>query len=58
MEQESETRPGAEAENAAPPAEPGYQPRPRWQVWGARLLLAAFLILLIMYYCNIAGSGR
>lgn len=33
--------------------EPAYVPRPWWQVWGARLLLAVFLILLFMYYCNI-----
>ncbi|HIT34355.1 MAG TPA: hypothetical protein IAC31_07005 [Candidatus Faecousia intestinigallinarum] len=27
-----------------------YVPRPWWQVWGARLLLAVFLILLAIYY--------
>ena len=32
----------------------GYVPRPAWQVWGARILLAIFLIFLAMYYLRIA----
>lgn len=32
----------------------GYTPRPAWQVWGARVLLVAFLILLALYYLRIA----
>ena len=38
--------------------EEGYVPRPRWQVWAARLALVIFILGLIMYYCNIFGSVR
>ena len=38
--------------------EEGYQPRPRWQVWGARIALVVFILGLIMYYCNIFGAVR
>ena len=41
---EMEQKPNLEEEQ-----EP-YVPRPWWQVWGARLLLAVFLILLAIYY--------
>lgn len=34
-----------------------YQPRPRWQVWGARIALVVFVTLIIMYYLNIARGG-
>ena len=34
-----------------------YQPRPWWQVWGARILVVVFIILVIMYYINIARGG-
>lgn len=34
-----------------------YEERPRWQVWGARLVLVIFLILLAAYYLNIARGG-
>ena len=37
--------------------EPGYTPRPAWQVWGARIGLAIFLIFLAMYYMNILRGG-
>mgnify|MGYP003319966285 FL=1 len=36
----------------------GYVPRPRWQVWGARLALVVFLVGLILYYCNIFGAVK
>ena len=35
-----------------------YKPRPAWQIWGARVLLVIFLILIAMYYVNIATGGR
>ena len=35
----------------------GYTPRPAWQVWGARIVLAVFLFLLIAYYFNIFTGG-
>ena len=34
-----------------------YEPRPKWQVWGARITLVIFLALLAMYYINIARGG-
>ena len=30
-----------------------YIPRPRWQVWGARIALAGVLIALALYYWSI-----
>ena len=36
----------------------GYAPRPRWQVWAARIALVIFILGLIMYYCNIFGAVR
>ena len=35
-----------------------YVPRPWWQVWGARILLVIFILLVIMYYVNIARGGQ
>lgn len=35
-----------------------YVPRPRWQVWGARIALVVFILGLILYYCNIFGAVR
>ena len=35
----------------------GYIPRPSWQVWGARIGLAVFLILLVLYYLNVFRGG-
>lgn len=36
---------------------PTYVPRPTWQVWGARICLVLFLLLVLMYYLNIARGG-
>ncbi len=36
---------------------PSYIPRPQWQVWGARILLVLFIILVILYYINISRGG-
>ena len=38
--------------------EEGYTPRPKWQVWGARVALVIFILGLIMYYCNIYGAFK
>ncbi len=38
-------------------SEEGYIPRPRWQVWGARVLVVIFILLVLMYYVNIARGG-
>ena len=32
-----------------------YIPRPRWQVWGARLAAAFVLIAAVLYYWSIAN---
>ena len=32
-----------------------YIPRPRWQVWGARLAVAFVLIAAALYYWSIAN---
>ena len=37
--------------------QPSYTPRPWWQVWGARILLVLFVILVILYYINVARGG-
>lgn len=34
-----------------------YVPRPKWQVWGARIVLAIFILFLIAYYANIMNGG-
>lgn len=39
------------------PREEAYVPRPRWQVWAARIGLAALLVFLALYYLNIAWGG-
>ena len=38
--------------------EEGYQPRPKWQVWAARVALVIFVIGVILYYCNIFGAVK
>ena len=40
-----------------PEEETPYTPRPRWQVWGARVALVIFVTLIIMYYINISRGG-
>ena len=40
-----------------PEEETPYEPRPAWQVWGARIALVVFVVLVIMYYINIARGG-
>ena len=37
--------------------EGGYVPRPAWQVWGARIGLALFLLLVIGQLVNMARGG-
>jgi len=38
--------------------EEAYKPRPKWQVWAARVALVVFILGLIMYYCNIFGAVK
>ena len=40
------------------PRESGYIPRPRWQVWLARLGLVIFIISLIGYYLFFFRGGQ
>jgi hypothetical protein len=35
---------------------PGYTPRPRYQVWGARIGLFLFLIVLLCFYFALFGG--
>ena len=35
----------------------GYIPRPKWQVWLARIGLVLFILMLILYYINIMRGG-
>ena len=39
------------------PEEEGYVPRPRWQVWSARIALVVFILILIAYYLNLFRGG-
>jgi len=34
-----------------------YSPRPRWQVWLARLGLVLFLIFVALFYFALFGGG-
>ena len=34
-----------------------YQPRPRWQVWLARIGLILFLIFIALFYANVFRGG-
>ena len=55
-----EERKDIRAEEEAPEIlfeEPKYVPRPKWQVWAARIGLVLFILLLIFYYLNIARGG-
>lgn len=38
------------------PTEP-YIPRPKWQVWGARVALVIVIIAVLLYYWQIARGG-
>lgn len=46
-----------EQQETAPEKE-GYAPRPLWQVWGARIALTIFLLLVIVQIVSIARGGR
>ncbi len=38
--------------------EQGYEPRPQWQVWAARVGLVLFLLVVAYQVLSIAGGGR
>ena len=46
-----------ENEQTVPVQEEEYIPRPRWQVWGARLGVVFMVLLVILYYITIARGG-
>ena len=39
------------------PEQEVYHPRPAWQIWGARIALVIFILVLIMYYINVMRGG-
>ena len=39
------------------PQEQGYVPRPAWQVWGARVALVLFILVVIYQIMSIATGG-
>ena len=45
-----------QTESQIPEQEP-YVPRPRWQVWAARIGLVLFLLIVILQYLQIAQGG-
>lgn len=40
------------------PEEPGYVPRPAWQVWGARVGVVLMILFVIYQILSIARGGR
>ena len=34
-----------------------YVPRPKWQVWAARVAVVVLVVLIILYYITIARGG-
>lgn len=39
------------------PTPPAYVPRPKWQVWAARIGLVIMIICIALYYWHIASGG-
>ena len=37
--------------------QPVYTPRPKWQVWAARVAVVVLVVLIILYYITIARGG-
>ena len=37
------------------PEQEEYIPRPRWQVWGARIGLVFMIVAVLLYYWSIAN---
>ena len=44
-------------EQSSQQEQPVYTPRPKWQVWAARLGLVIMIIAVILYYMHIATGG-
>ena len=41
-----------------PSPQEGYIPRPKWQVWAARIGVVIFIGIVILQVLQIAGAGR
>ena len=54
---DTEQLPDEEIEQALEEETPRYVPRPAWQVWGARIALVLFILMILMYYLKIARGG-
>ena len=39
------------------PREQGYVPRPAWQVWGARIALVLFILVVIYQFLALVTGG-
>lgn len=35
----------------------GYLPRPKWQIWLARIGLVLFILVIVLYYINMFRGG-
>ena len=46
-----------EIKDTQPEQPSGYTPRPAWQVWLARIGLAIFIVVLILYYLQMFRGG-
>lgn len=59
MEQDKERLQETEAEiiKALEEETVPYEPRPRWQILCAWVALGIFVVLLVLYYINIARGG-
>ena len=47
----------SQEEEPQPTGEKGYVPRPAWQVWMARIGLALFILVILLYYLKMMRSG-
>ena len=57
MDEQKENIPEEELPQIQEEEKPVYIPRPKWQVWGARVCLVLFVIVVILYYIKIARGG-
>ena len=57
MDQQEQNIPQELPEIPVSGEESRYQPRPKWQVWGARIGVAVFLVMVIMSAILMARGG-
>lgn len=46
-----------ELKDINPEEQQPYTPRPKWQVWAARIGLVLFIAMIIMYYIHMMRGG-